>query len=244
MQKNMEPEPEKNRHQLTVPLAIVIAGLLVAGAIFFSRGATEPVSAPTAAATTEKIAPAARGMRAVDATDHIRGNPDAALLIVEFSDLECPFCRDFHPTMLRIMEEYGKSGKVSWVYRHFPLAQIHPKAQKEAEATECAAELGGNAKFWEYTDRVFEITPSNNNLDRAELPAIAERVGLDRKAFEACLASGRHAARVARDYDDGLASGIDGTPFSVMVAKDGGKTVVRGAQSYAVLKQTIDEMLK
>ncbi len=78
--------------------------------------------------------------------DHIRGNPDAPVTLVEYSDFECPFCKRFHPTVKRIVDEYG--GRVRWVYRHFPLDEIHPvKARREAAAAECAAELGGNDAF-------------------------------------------------------------------------------------------------
>lgn len=97
--------------------------------------------------------------------DHIAGNPGAELLIVEYSDPECPFCKRFHATMLQVMSEYGKDGKVAWVYRHFPLDSIHSKARREAEAVECAGELGGNDKLWEYLNKLEEITPANNQLD-------------------------------------------------------------------------------
>ncbi len=97
--------------------------------------------------------------------DHIYGNPAADLLLVEYSDLECPFCKRFHETMTQVMKEYGDTGKVAWVYRHFPLDSIHSKARHEAEATECAGELGGKDKFFEYLNKLMEITPSNNQLD-------------------------------------------------------------------------------
>lgn len=97
--------------------------------------------------------------------DHVYGNPQAELLIIEYSDPECPFCKRFHETMTQVMKEYGDAGKVAWVYRHFPLDSIHSKARHEAEAIECAGELGGNEKFWAYLNKLMEITPSNNQLD-------------------------------------------------------------------------------
>jgi protein-disulfide isomerase len=97
--------------------------------------------------------------------DHIAGNPSADLILVEYSDPECPFCKKFHTTMLQVMDTYGKDGKVAWVYRHFPLDAIHSKARKEAEAIECAGELGGNDKLWAYLNKLEEITPANNQLD-------------------------------------------------------------------------------
>lgn len=101
--------------------------------------------------------------------DYISGNPKAELVIVEYSDTECPFCKRFHETMTRVMNEYGKAGKVAWVYRHFPLDAIHSKSRHEAEAIECAGEIGGNDKFWVYLNKLMEITPSNNQLDQSLL---------------------------------------------------------------------------
>jgi protein-disulfide isomerase len=97
--------------------------------------------------------------------DHISGDTKAELVIIEYSDPECPFCKRFHETMTQVMSEYGKAGKVAWVYRHFPLDAIHSKARKEAEAIECAGELGGNEKLWEYVNTLYKITPANNQLD-------------------------------------------------------------------------------
>ena len=111
--------------------------------------------------------------------------------------------------LLQKMAEYGKDGKVAWVFRHFPLWKpnpggraLHPRAEKEAQATECANELGGNAKFWEYVNKLFEITPSNNGLDPAELPKIAKLVGLNETAFNTCLESNKYAVEVEKDSSD------------------------------------------
>jgi protein-disulfide isomerase len=103
----------------------------------------------------------------VSPDDHIVGNINAKIIIVEYSDLECPFCKVFHNTMHQVVE--ANNGDVAWVYRHFPIPQLHPKAFRQAEATECAWEQGGNEAFWKYTDRIFEITPSNNGLLEEEL---------------------------------------------------------------------------
>ena len=161
---------------------------------------------------------------------------------MEFSDTECPFCASFHPTMKRIVKDYN--GKIAWVYRHFPLDSIHPKARKEAEATECAAEIGGNNAFWEYLNRIFEITPSNNGLDPAELFNVAEYIGLDRATFGECLNSGKYAAEVEKDYRDAIASGAQGTPYSIVIAPEGQKSLINGAQSYSVIKQMLDDILE
>ena len=146
--------------------------------------------------------------------------------------------------MQRLIQEYGRNGQVAWIYRHFPLDQIHSKARKEAQATECANELGGNTKFWAYVDRLFEVTPSNNNLDLGELPNIAEFVGLDRTRFAQCLDSGKYAQHVADDLADATSSGGNGTPYSVVIAPNGKKFAISGAQPYASVKSVIDIALQ
>ena len=133
---------------------------------------------------------------------------------------------------------------MAWVYRHFPLDSLHSKARKEAAATECANEQGGNDKFWAYLDRLMEVTPSNNGLDLAQLPVIAEYIGLDRAKFETCLNSGKYDKLIQEQYDDAIASGGRGTPFSIVIAKDGKKAVISGAQSVAGVKSVVDPLLK
>lgn len=207
-------------------MAIVVAGALVAGAIFL-RGNSGVGVARTdqkqqqQGAVQPPVSLNAISIQPVDETkDHIRGNPNADIMFVEFSDTECPFCKRFHQTMQQVMSEYGKSGKVAWVYRHYPIIQLHSKAPKEAEALECAAELGGNGKFWEYTDELFAITPSNDGLDASELPRIATKVGLNEGLFTECLSNGRKKAKVQSDFDDGAGAGVNGTPHSVLVLKN------------------------
>jgi protein-disulfide isomerase len=171
--------------------------------------------------------------------DHIRGNPDAPVSLIEYADFECPFCRRFHPTVKQVVDESG--GRVKWVYRHFPLDELHSKARKEAVASECAAELGGNDAFWKFADRFFELTPSNNNTDiDTVLPKIAGEIGLDKKRFASCLASGRYARRVAEDQQDAIASGGRGTPWIIIVSKSGKTYPFSGAQPYASVKQLVE----
>lgn len=178
---------------------------------------------------------------AVSDEDWVKGDRSAPISIVEFSDTECPFCKRFHETMQQVVSEYD--GQVNWVYRHFPLASLHRKAQKEAEATECAGELGGNEGFWAYTDRLFEITPSNDGLDEDQLPEIAEYAGLNKSSFEECLSSGRHASKVRDDLSDGSDAGARGTPYSVVITKDGQTIPLSGAQPFSSVSALIDQLL-
>ncbi len=233
----------ENKNNLTIPIAIVVAGLFIAGGIYLSGGnSSDKVDSVN---NGDKKPTKAIVIRPVDESDHVAGNPNADILLVEYSDTECPFCKRFHTTMNKIMEEYGKDGKVAWVYRHFPIDSLHTKARKEAAATECANELGGNTAFWGYINKVFEITPSNNNLDLALLPEIADGLGLDKTAFNECLSSGKYDAHVEADRKDGIKAGVKGTPYTVLVTKKDGKTYpISGAQPYNTVKTLIDGALK
>lgn len=230
-------------HKLSIPIAIIIAGALIAVGIYASGRDVRVSETPSQ--------PIAQGSKDLDevqpvtSEDHIRGNPNAAVKIVEYSDTECPFCKRFHDTLNQVMNEYEANGQVAWVYRHFPIDQLHPvKARNEATALECANELGGNDKFWAYADRLFEITPSNNNLDQAELPKIAEYVGLDVNQFNSCLTSGKYAEHIESDYKNALETGGQGTPWSIVIGKNDKKYPINGAQNYASVKQIIELALQ
>ncbi|MFA6095326.1 MAG: thioredoxin domain-containing protein [Candidatus Paceibacterota bacterium] len=231
-------QPQKQ--SISIPIAIVIAGALIGFSIYMSgKSASKPAVADPNVPQAGNVQ-----MAPVSANDHILGNPDAKIVIVEYSDTECPFCKRFHTTLKQIMKEYGAKGDVAWVYRSFPIPSLHPKAQKEAEALECAAELGGNTAFWKYTDRIYEITPANNGLDAAELPKIAEYAGLDVAAFNSCLSSGSMAAKVKAQVDDGITAGARGTPYSVLVTKTEKVPITQGALPYESMKVIIDSLLK
>ncbi len=207
---------EQSNNKLMLPIAIVIAGALIAFAIYAgNKGNNTAVAPEQNALSTENIS-----MRPVSESDHILGSGAAPIIFLEYSDTECPFCKRFHETMHRVVDTYGKDGGVAWVYRNFPIVQLHKKAPKEAEALECAAELGGNTAFWKYTDRIYAITPTNDGLEASELPKIAEFAGLDVKAFNACLSSGRHAAKVAADIEDAVKAGARGTPHTIILLKE------------------------
>jgi protein-disulfide isomerase len=197
---------------LTIPVAIVIAGALIGGAVIYSTK-TSPESVPETAPQVETSV----SFRPISENDHRLGNPNATITVIEYSDLECPACQFFHPTMKRLIAEYGKDGKVAWVYRHAPLIALHSKAPKEAEATECAGEQGGNLMFWKYVDTIFEVSPANNGLNLSRLPNIASDLGLNAKEFSECLASGKYAKVVDEDYNDALAAGLRGTPHNLLV---------------------------
>ncbi len=221
------------KSQYVLPITIVVAGGLIAGAVFLLGGSKTPN--PTGSQNIDA--------RAYDpATDYILGNPDAPIKVVEYSDLECPFCKNFHTTMHQIMQYYGSGGQVAWVFRHFPLAQLHSKAPREAQAAECAGELGGSEAFWKYVDRVFEVTPSSNGLDLAQLPVIAGEVGLNVEAFNQCLASEKYAKKVSDSYQEAIKLGAQGTPYTLIMVGEQAVTLP-GNQPYDSMRAAIDAVL-
>lgn len=232
-------EQQKNNNYL-LPIAIIIAGVLIGGALFFKGGNTQ-----VGQDSDKKEEPVKNlsNVTPVNAKDHILGNPKAPIKFVEYSDTECPFCKNFHLTLQRVISEYGESGQVAWIYRHFPITQLHPKAPREAEATECAAELGGNSAFWKYIDRMFEITPSNNGLEDIELFNIAEFTGLSKTDFTECLESGEMEERVKEDFDNAVAIGARGTPLTLLIIEGDDIVEIEGAYPYESVKEIIEKAL-
>jgi len=221
--------------------AIILAGALIAGAIMLRGSAgTIPVGSNDDSNNPPQL-------RAIAKDEHILGNPKAKIVIVEYSDLECPFCQRFHDVMHQVVE--NNNGDVAWVYRHYPLYQgsegrppLHPKALKEAEATECAWEQGGNDAFWRYADKIFEITPSNNGLELTELPNIAADIGLDVATFNDCLASGKFKEKIDEDIADGTRGGVQGTPSSFILKNGKLVDTIPGALPYEAVIQKLDAL--
>lgn len=170
--------------------------------------------------------------------DFVRGDSNAKIVLIEYSDLECPYCARFHPTAQQAIQEFD--GQLAWVYRHFPLDSIHPDARKLAEATECAAEQGGNDAFWGMIDGIYEAGPEIENIN-----VVAGQLGLDVNALNECLDSGKMAENVQNDYQSGLTAGVRGTPGNILLNTETGDTlVVPGAVPFETLQQNINQMLQ
>lgn len=235
-----------------VVAALVIGGFLIVPHLYSaskggskvstaSAGTTGGSAAAAAPSATAPSAPAGN-VKAISKDDYIRGDKNAQLTLVEYGDLECPFCKQFHPTMQQVMTDY--QGKVRWVYRQFPLS-FHQNAQKEAEASLCAGSLGGQDKFWAFVDKVYERTTSNGTgFALTALGPLAKEVGVDQTKFQSCLDSGQMTAAVQAEEADGTAAGVNGTPTTFLVGADG-KTItsIPGAYPYAQVKTTIDQAL-
>ena len=217
-----EIQKQAQSNKLSIAVAIIVAGIIIAGTMYLSGRGNSVDTGPETKVSIEKTE-GLENMNPITGADHIFGNPNAPVKIVEYSDFECPACKLFQTIMIRVMDNYGKSGKVAWVYRHYPIDLLHPlNARKEAVASECAAELGGNDTFWKFANRFFEISLSNDETDiNVALPQVAREIGLDEKQFEACLISGKYDAHIQEDIDNANATGGRGTPWSIVVGQNG-----------------------
>jgi len=180
------------------------------------------------AKNTQPVNPAAKIDLKINDNDHIRGNKNAKITIVEFSDMQCPYCSKFHETMKQIIAAYPN--EVRWVYKHFPLG-FHPYAQKAAEASECAGEQG---KFWEYADKIFA---NQSSLNDAYISTAAGEIGLDADRFKACLSSGKYADKVKNDLALGQNNGVTGTPSNFINGEP-----LKGAQPFDAVKSKIENL--
>ena len=176
-------------------------------------------------------------LASVDSDDHIRGSSNAKVFLIEYSDYECPFCSRFHETAQQVLDEYGSD--VAWVYRHFPLDQLHPKARPAAIASECVAETGGNDAFWNFTDAIFADQTSISDLE-----AVASKIGFGGSGFTACLESNKHEDVVNNDLSEGSTAGVRGTPGNFIVNQNGDTWFVPGAYPFDQIKPMIDEALQ
>jgi len=165
--------------------------------------------------------------------DAVRGSPNASVIIVEFSDFQCPFCAKAYPTVKKVLEAYA--GKVKLIYRDFPISSIHPFAQKAAEASECAEEQG---KYWEYHDKLFETQQEWAEKGIPLFKIYAEELGLDLQKFSSCFDGGKYTEEVLKDLSDGQSLGITGTPTFFI----NGKALV-GAQSFEAFQKAVEEEL-
>lgn len=227
-------QTQTNKNNISVPLAIVLAGAMIAGAVYL--GGRTPLPEGRNPAKTELP-----DIESVGSADKIFGNKEAQVIVVEYSDLECPFCKVFHNTMHQIVDEY--KGKIAWVYRHYPIKELHTRATREAEASECAYEQGGSVIFWKYIDQVFATTGTNDTLDPLELPKIAGSLGLNTEVFNTCLNTGKYAAKVQEDVKKAVEAGARGTPYSVILKNGVEVDTINGAEPLTSIKIKLDKAL-
>jgi len=213
--------------------------------IEITQAAPQAAPQPTPTPTAETTPSQPQLVKVSLDDDPVKGDPDAPVTIIEFSDFQCPFCgRFFQQTLPLIEENYIETGKVKLVYRDLPLASIHPNAIPSHIAAECADEQG---KFWEYHDALFENQSQWNRLGSDELKNIfkqyADELELDAASFDACLDSPDIADEVNKDLSDARTLGATGTPTFFIGTEKDGFVKITGAQPYMVFQASIEDLL-
>ena len=160
----------------------------------------------------------------------VKGNPKARVMIVEFSDFQCPYCGQVEATLKSVLAKH--EGTVALAFRDMPISQIHPFAQGAAEAARCAGEQG---KFWEYHDLLFA---DQGALDRSGLIAKAAKLQLDPQQFETCISTEKYKSQVQQDNQEGMRAGVSGTPGFFING-----VFISGAQPEAAFDKIIEEQL-
>ncbi|MBU1292713.1 DsbA family protein [Patescibacteria group bacterium] len=226
-------DTERIRREYFLPGAIVIAGLILATAVYVVRNDDSP----------KLTGGNPNAVRAVSPIDHIIGNPEAPVMIVEYADIDSEYSKQFQATMQQIMSEYAAGGKVAWVYRHLPLLDRHAAAGSHAEAAECAAFLGDNDAFWRFIDALQAAAPRENQFPPSGYPAVVSQLALPANEFDQCLKNGRFTKKVLDDTTNALASGAEGTPYTVIVVEGQKPVAINGALSYENMRRVVDEAI-
>lgn len=233
-----QEENSSQNKALMIPGAIILAGIIIAGAIVLTNSPQNNAGQQAAANFGNNLSETAKKVRPVDETDHVLGNPNASVAIVEYSDFECPFCARFHPTLKQILQEFPD---VKWVYRHFPLTSIHSRALDAAIASECVAEQGGNDMFWQFSDAMFD---NQNRLGVKLYIELVQDLGLSSEQFTACFNSDKYKKHVQDDSQNALDAGGGGTPFNIVINSDGEVFPFSGALPYEQVKAIIESAIK
>jgi protein-disulfide isomerase len=240
---SVEIDKIKSTNKMLVVALIIAAfflGSLTNKVSTIEKEATQ-ATAPQAVPDDSGAQPTAGKIKPVTSSDHTRGNKNAKVTLVEYSDFECPFCQRFHPVTQELLKTYGD--KIRLVYRHFPLT-FHANAQKEAEASECIAELGGQDAFWKYVDTIFERTTANGTGFALEkLGPLAGELGVNQAEFQTCLDSDKYEKLVKDQIADGTKGGVSGTPSTFIIDPKGETQLIVGAQPIEAFKTEIDKAL-
>jgi protein-disulfide isomerase len=224
----------KFKFELSPSVSILIAGVIIAGAIVFVN--RYPGAQPAAAAATGGTT-ASANVPAPSSSDHITGSPTAPIVIVEYSDFECPYCQLIYPELKDIVAKSG--GQISWVMRNFPLYQIHPQALPAANAAECIAAQLGQTGWWQFADDDFA---NQANIGPAFFSAEAQKLGANMTQYNACVAASTYQSKIEGQIADAEAAGGNGTPFTVVVnTKTGKQYPISGALPEAQIEAVINQ---
>jgi protein-disulfide isomerase len=210
-----EPYFNEMKSKLILPIAVMVAGLVVAISLFganFGKKSYKPIN------DNERL----KDIILLNTEDYYFGNPAAPIVLIEYSDYDCTFCSGYFQNMKRIIEDFGKTGKIVWVHRHMPLFQIHPYAFEKAEFAECVGAIGGQDAFWKASETLYM---ASLNYEEVDFDDITLDLSIPSNEINECLDTGRFKDKVQSQYDEAFKAGSRGTPFTV---------IIKGEERYAI----------
>ena len=193
------------KFEFSPSLSILVAGVLIAGAIVFVN------LHPAGASGANAGLPSSTTVPAPSAEDHIIGSPTAPLVLIEYSDFQCPYCSLVYPTIKKIVDD--SQGQIAWVMRNLPLDSIHPEARPAGLAAECIAEQKGNAGWWAFSDDIFA---DQSSLGNARYLALAQKAGVDMAKYLSCVSTKKYNAKLDGQSAEAQVAGAQGTPFTIV----------------------------
>lgn len=223
----------KHQSLWLIPVAIIAAGALLAVSTYVVR-------------TTHVLGPPKGDVVAVtpvSSSDHLVGSPSAPVMIIEYADIDSSFSKAFQKTMEQLMVEYAPAGKVGWAYRHFPLIDQYPNSEEHAEAAECASALGNSKAFWSFIDLMQAYAPGNQQFDPSNYDSVATSIGVNADRFDACMTAHTYLSKVNADITNGVAIGVDASPYIVVLVHGQKPIAISGSLPYDAMKKVIDQSI-
>lgn len=227
---NSEEKEEKKvpKNSLSIPSAIVVAGVLISLAMIFASSSKVSEPAPSLSSNSIPIP-------AVTEDDFIMGPSNAEITLIEYSDFSCSFCARYHPTMKKIVEEY--KGKVRWVYRHLPIFN-----KPAAVASQCVGNILGDKKFFEYADVLFD---NQRDINADLLRREALNIGLTENQYDSCINDKDLNDKISRDFTTArVLAGFNATPYTVLIDQKGEMYSFSGALPYEDVSALVDSFLE
>ena len=216
-----------------LPTAIIFAGAIIAIAIYFTHHATSPSQNGNPEAT-----------RPISAADHVYGDPAAPVVLIEYADIDSEYSKDFQSVMEQVMQNYGSSGNVAWVYRDFPIVAQDPNSEQDAEAAECAGSLGQSSTFFSFIDALDTAAPGDSEVDPADYDSLVSGLGISSGTFDSCMTAHTFQKKVAADVQNAGQIGATGSPYSILEVKGQKPVVISGYVPYATMKQVLDTSIQ
>lgn len=225
---------EHKKFEFTTPMAVVAAGIVIAGAILYANA--HPAPAAAGGNVAAQNLPANVNVSAPSAQDHIIGDPNAPVVLIEYSDFQCPFCSMVYPTIKNIVDSSG--GKVAWVMRNFPLTSIHPQATPAANAAECIAEQLGSDGYFKYADAVFS---NQDKLNAAYSRQLAQQFGANMQKYDSCVSTSKYQSKIDAQEAEAENNGGQGTPYTIVYGK-GKQVPISGALPQSQFESVINSL--